>query len=61
LKDLPENGVHKLVYYEQCETFDAALQREKQLIEWKRKWKLDMIEGANPFWKDLFEELKTLS
>jgi putative endonuclease len=54
-------GVHSLVYYELCETLDAALQREKQLKEWKRKWKLDLIEGVNPLWNDLFNELVSLS
>jgi len=54
-------GVHKLVYFEQCESFDSALWREKQLKEWRRSWKLDLIEGANPLWKDLFDELVALS
>jgi putative endonuclease len=50
-------AVHILVYYEQCESFDSALQREKQLKEWRRSWKLELIEGGNPLWKDLFGEL----
>ncbi len=31
-------GVHKLVYYEQCDDYDTALGREKQIKEWKRDW-----------------------
>ena len=53
--------VHSLVYYEQCESFDSALQREKQLKEWKRSWKLDLVEKANPLWQDLYSELVRMS
>lgn len=49
-------GVHKLVYFEQCDDYDAALQREKQIKEWKRKWKLELIEKVNPLWQDLYDE-----
>ncbi len=49
-------GVHKLVYFEQYDDYDAVLQREKQLKEWKREWKLELIEKANPLWQDLWEE-----
>jgi len=50
-------GVHRLVYFEQCEDFDSALQREKRIKEWKRKWKVELIETGNPEWKDLYEEI----
>ncbi len=50
-------SVHTLVYFEQCEDRNAALQREKQIKEWKRSWKLELIEKVNPGWKDLFEEV----
>jgi putative endonuclease len=49
-------GVHRLVYFEQCEDYESAVQREKQIKEWKRKWKLELIEKVNPEWKDLYEE-----
>ena len=49
-------NVHKLVYFEHCDDYDAALQREKQIKEWKRKWKLELIEKAKPLWRDLFDE-----
>lgn len=50
-------GVHTLVYYECCESVEAALAREKQLKKWNRKWKLNLIERGNPEWRDLYEEL----
>jgi putative endonuclease len=49
-------GIHKLVYFEQYDDYDAALQREKQIKEWKRSWKLELIEKVNPLWQDLWDE-----
>jgi putative endonuclease len=49
--------VHNLVHYEQTSDVKSAIQREKQLKEWRRKWKLDLIEKSNPEWKDLYDEL----
>ena len=46
--------VNKLVYYEQIEGMSAAIQREKQIKKWNRKWKIELIESVNPQWKDLF-------
>ncbi len=46
-------GVHHLVYYEVTNDIQAALQREKQLKKWNRRWKLELIEKENPDWKDL--------
>ena len=50
-------GVHRLVWYELHETLKSAIQREKQIKEWKRKWKLELIEGVNPNWQDLYHML----
>jgi putative endonuclease len=50
-------GVHKLVWYELHPTMESAIAREKAIKEWKRLWKLELIESRNPDWKDLFEEL----
>ena len=47
-------GVHTLVYYECGESVEAALAREKQLKQWNRKWKLNLIEKENPEWRDLY-------
>jgi putative endonuclease len=49
--------VHRLVYVEFHDTMDAAITREKQLKKWRRAWKLEIIERANPKWRDLFDDL----
>jgi putative endonuclease len=50
-------GVHDLVWYEQHADMLEAIAREKALKEWKRAWKLELIEKMNPEWKDLYEGL----
>jgi putative endonuclease len=50
-------GIHTLVYYECCEDRESAISREKQIKEWKRSWKLELIEKDNPEWKDLYDEI----
>lgn len=52
--------VSQLVWYEDCESFEQALIREKQIKEWKRQWKLDLIEKSNPDWKDLYADVVNL-
>ncbi len=49
--------VDKLVWYELHGTMESAIQREKNIKNWKRRWKLEIIEAMNPDWKDLYEEL----
>ena len=50
-------NVKMLVYYETTDSINAALEREKRIKWWKRKWKLELIESVNPEWKDLYENL----
>ena len=50
-------GVHTLVWFESTESIEAAIQREKQLKNWKREWKVALIEKENPNWHDLYEGL----
>ncbi len=50
-------GVHDLVWYEPHDSMESAIQREKQLKVWKRKWKLNLIESVNPRWEDLYHKL----
>ena len=50
-------GVHSLVYYEQCESIESAITREKQMKKWNRRWKLELIEKMNPGWKDLYSDI----
>lgn len=49
--------IKKLVYFETYDYVHTALQREKTLKHWKRNWKIDLIEGLNPDWKDLWETI----
>ena len=49
--------VHLLVWYELHDTMENAILREKALKEWRRKWKLELIERNNPGWADLYETL----
>jgi putative endonuclease len=49
-------GVDRLVYFENHDTMEAAIKREKQLKEWKRDWKIQLIETDNPHWLDLYAE-----
>ena len=48
-------GVAILVWYEVHETRHAAFVRERQIKEWKRLWKLELIEKSNPGWTDLMD------
>ncbi len=48
-------GVKHLVYYEFHEGMNEAIGREKQLKEWRRAWKVRLIEGMNPEWTNLFD------
>ena len=47
----------KLVYFEQCSDIESAINREKRLKRYDRKWKLELIEKENPEWRDLYNEL----
>jgi len=46
----------RLVYFEQTSDVRSAIQREKRLKWWPRKWKVKLIETTNPEWKDLAED-----
>ena len=50
-------GVHRLVWFETHGTMDCAIQREKRIKEWKRAWKLELVETANPGWRDLYSDI----
>jgi putative endonuclease len=49
--------VSRLVYYEHTTDVNAAITRETQIKKWSRKKKVALIEGMNPGWRDLAEEL----
>jgi putative endonuclease len=50
-----EHGVKRLVWFEAGGTMESAIAREKQLKKWRRRWKIELIEKANPTWRDLAE------
>ncbi len=49
-------GIDCLVWYELHESMESAISREKAIKEWKRGWKLELIEEMNPRWLDLYAE-----
>lgn len=46
----------KLVHYEMTNNIQGAISREKQLKNWHRTWKINIVNSTNPKWKDLSEE-----
>ncbi len=50
-------NVKKLVWFQACDEIEGAILREKQMKEWRRQWKIELIEQANPQWLDLYETL----
>jgi putative endonuclease len=51
------HGVKNLVWYQPHESRETAFKRERQIKKWNRGWKLELIERANPVWRDLWEGL----
>ena len=49
--------VHRLVHAEPFNEIEEAIQREKAMKEWKRAWKIQLIEESNPEWTDLYDSL----
>ena len=47
----------KLIYFEISDSIEVAILREKQLKNWKRQWKIDLIQSINPSFKDLSSEI----
>jgi len=47
----------KLVYFEMFNDINDAIKREKQLKNWHRQWKINLIESKNKDWKDLYDEM----
>jgi putative endonuclease len=50
-------NLDKLVYAEEHATVIEAIAREKAMKAWKRDWKIELIEKANPEWRDLWDDL----
>jgi putative endonuclease len=49
--------VKTLVWYEQHDTAESAITREKQIKKWERAWKVELIEATNPYWNDLYDDV----
>ncbi|PIU36923.1 GIY-YIG nuclease [Candidatus Roizmanbacteria bacterium CG06_land_8_20_14_3_00_34_14] len=49
--------IHHLVYFEQYNNPESAIDREKQIKKWNRAWKIELIEKKNQEWKDLYQDI----
>jgi putative endonuclease len=50
-------GVDRLVWFEMHDAVEPAIRREKQIKEWRREWKFNLIERENRHWIDLYQYL----
>ena len=50
-------NVKYLMYFEEHPNIETAIQREKQIKNWRREWKLNLIKQQNPSLKDLWDEI----
>ena len=50
-----EYNIDKLLYFEVFDDIESAIMREKQLKNWRREWKIDLIKTMNPEFKDLYD------
>ncbi len=50
-------AVKHLVWFEGTSDIAEAIKREKKIKNWKRAWKIDLIETVNPYWRDLYEDV----
>ena len=48
------HALTRLVWYEPYDLMTEAIQRERSLKEWRRQWKINLIERDNPRWDDLY-------
>ena len=46
-----------LVYFGTYEDIRDAIIRERQIKEWKQKWKTELLQSVNPYWRDLYEDI----
>ena len=44
-------------WFEQHDSAETAIRREKQIKNWNRAWKIRLIVEANPHWLDRYDEL----
>lgn len=48
--------ITRLVYFEEFTDIREAIAREKQIKDWTRARRVELIEARNPTWEDLAEE-----
>ncbi|RYX90807.1 MAG: GIY-YIG nuclease family protein [Comamonadaceae bacterium] len=48
---------HTVVWFDSTPSVEAAIKKEKQMKNWKREWKIALIEKANPEWNDLYDAI----
>jgi putative endonuclease len=51
------HAIDRLVWFEGTPSIEAAIEREKQIKNWKRAWKIELVEAVNPRWRDLYSDL----
>ena len=49
--------IDRLVWFEDHDNPSSAIAREKQIKKWRRDWKINLIEGGNPDWRDLYPDI----
>lgn len=49
--------LHDLVFFEYFERITDAIDREKQLKNWHKDWKINLIKSVNPKMLDLKDQL----
>jgi putative endonuclease len=52
-------GVKRLVYAETFSSIDDARRAERAMKRWRRVWKIELVERANPAWRDLYPDINT--
>ena len=52
--------IDRLVYYEQTQYVDNAINREKELKNWNRAKKVALIKSVNPTWEDLSQSWEAM-
>ncbi|GIL00760.1 MAG: excinuclease ABC subunit C [Alphaproteobacteria bacterium] len=50
-------SVTRLVWYREYDDITQAIAEEKRIKRWRRRWKIELIEGMNPEWRDLYPTL----
>ena len=50
-------NLKKLVWFDEYPSIKDAIEREKQIKNWRREWKFNLIKSINPYLKDLYDDL----